>query len=121
MNNSGTLDTALELDVTVEYDCVDEDGIEITRITRKGSGDLVERLRKLELKHGATMWSHEREMAKECLKAADQIEVFVKDITQIQYDSLIDQINADLAAQKQEALDFQAECMRDDSKHDPNW
>lgn len=48
-------------------------------------------------------------------------EVFVKDISEIQYDSIIRDIEADLAGQKQDALEFQAESMRDDRIFNPDW
>ena len=92
-----TLETSLELPVTVEYDCLDEEAIEITSIK-------------------FTYYNFLDEGGK-----GTALKLNMDIISQIQYDSLIDQINADLESQKQEAADFKKECERDDKIHDPDW
>ena len=84
-----TLETSLELPVTVEYDCLDEGGIEITRIFYEDSKVVVI--------------------------------INLSGLSQIQYDCLISEIESDIEGQKQDSLDFQAECIRDDKLHDPDW
>jgi len=49
------------------------------------------------------------------------VEGIVEDITEIQYDALVSQIEADVASNRADALEFKAECERDDRLLNGGW